>query len=212
MVTRLESPRLDGDEDTGQSFYLFAKHGLIRCYDKSAERASKGIMLPTGITRMELELRGPLARRAARDLARMVGSWSDEFPQWACGLLLSKMRPLDGRRPERNPQRAPLWGPLRDVLGDVKTVRLSPEEIERTAMQQVAGQILHYSNDLKSLRLVKELLGPAKFNQAIDQEELSGQAAYLLALMNEKPEKLKQILAERGFDRLGDSGEDGAHE
>lgn len=202
FVTRLELPRIDGDREAGQTFYLSGKHQQFRAYDKTAERLRKGVVLEPGITRLEMELRGPWAKRAFHDLSDILDreDWETAFPRFVCGVILSKARPLDGPKPSRNPQRAPVWEPLETVLRDVRPVRLSREDIDRTALQQFAGQALHFSNDLGSLRLMETILGESKFLQAIRQEKLSGHAMMLAALVQQKPEELRAILRAHGID------------
>lgn len=202
FLTRLERPALFGDRDAGQTFYLFGKHQTFRAYDKSAERARKGVALDPGITRLEMEMRGPWARRAFRDLSKLLDApdWDEAFPQFACGLILAKVRPLDAPRPQRNPQRAPIWAPLAEVLRDVRPVRLSVDELQRSAEQELAGQLLHFSNDLRGLALVSRIIGTGPFMQAIERQKLDGHGLALAALMQEDKPRLRAFLKEHGFD------------
>jgi len=196
FVTRLREPALWGDRDAGQTFYLLGKDQCFRAYDKTAERARKDVALPDGVTRLELELRGGWAARAFRDLSRILDAeaWDERFPRFVEGLILSKARPLDDVRPARNPQRAPVWGPLAEVLRDVRPVRLSSEELTRSAMQALAGQLLHLKNDASSLRLVRAILGDAAFLQALDRGKLDGAALALLGIAQSEPEALAAIV------------------
>jgi len=196
FVTRLQEPALWGDRDAGQTFYLLGSDQCFRAYDKSAERQRKGVALPSGVTRLELELRGDWAARAFRALSRDLEgpAWDTTFPRFVEGLILSKARPLDGPRPERNPQRAAVWAPLAEVLRDVRPVRLSSDELTRSGLQAIAGQLLHLKNDASSLKLVHALLGDAAFLQAVARGKLDGAALALLGLAQSEPEALARMV------------------
>jgi len=213
MVTRLGKPALWGDKDEGQTFYLHGKQQMLRVYDKTAERKHRGghTTLPDGVTRMEIELRGPWARRAFRDLTTISpDDWDEQFPQFVGGLFLAKCRPLDVPRPKRNPQRAPVWSPLAQALEDVKPVRLSTEELHRTVRAQIAAKFDHLANQLPFLRFIEEALGTAQFLQAVRHGKLGGANAYLATFMQENPDVLREMVTRIGMaDLLEEETSDG---
>lgn len=201
MVTRLKVPKLMGDKDAGQTFYLEGRNQLIRVYDKSAERKRKGSTdLPPGITRLELELKGPWARRAFNDLTTIPpDDWDERFPELVGGLFLSKCRPLNGPRPERNPQRAPLWTPLAEAMDGIKPVRLSTEELKRGVTARIAAKFDHLANQLPFLAFMEEVLGTGPFLQAVRHAKLSGANAYLATFLQENPDALDAMWKRLGL-------------
>lgn len=204
MVTRLSVPTLMGDKDAGQTFYLRGRGQQVRVYDKSSERSRKGgASLPAGITRMELQLRGRWARRAYRDLLNLEpNAWDSEFPRFVGGLFLSKVRPTQGPRPDRNPQRAPVWTPLADALQHVKPVRLSTEEVHRAFAHQLANKLAHFGNQLSFMQLMERILGTPRFLQAVRHGTLDGAAMHLAAFALENPAQLQAALKAVGLDDL----------
>jgi hypothetical protein len=201
FVTRLQEPALWGTPSGGQTFYLLGKGQTFRAYNKTAERARKGFTLPDGITRLEMELRGKWATRAFADLRQLLLSpdtWSSTFPKRAAEIVLSKARPLDGLRPERNTNRAPTWSPLSEALDGVVPVRIGRDERQRQLEEQLAGRLTHFQNNRKFLVLMKELLGPEQFAHAISQAELDPDDAQFLALLREDPARLRAFLVDSG--------------
>jgi hypothetical protein len=210
FLTRFREPALWGDRDGGQTFYLFGKHQTFRVYDKSAERERKGITVEDGITRLELELRGLWARRAAGDLAKIAAApdWETTFPKFVSGLILGKARPLNDVCPERNPQRAKVWTPLAQALVDVGTVRLSTDERDRALLEKIGGQCQHFVNDLGSMNLMRNILGEARFLQAIERGKLDNEAMLLIGLMQQPKTDTQAILKRYGLGDLDAPGDD----
>jgi hypothetical protein len=204
FVTRLQTPGLFGDRDKGQTFYLFGKHQTFRAYDKTAERLRKGATIAEGVTRLEMELRGPWAKRAYRAmLAIDPVTWDDEFPRFVTGLILGKARPLDVVRPETNAQRAPVWRPLEEALRDVATVRLAADEMRRCALQRFDGQVRHFRNDLQGTRVMLEMLGDATFLQAVREGKLDLAHADLLNALRADCDAARAIIAKYGIQPPG---------
>lgn len=197
FATRFTERWFGGDPERGETFYLQGKDQTFRAYDKSAERSRKGVRIGSGVTRLELELRGDWAARAAASLLKIQrNAWEQQFPELVCGVILGKVRPLNGKRPAHHPNRAPLFEPLRIALDDIGPVRLPREEELRTAEQTLAGRTQHFNNNAKLLRFMRELLGPAAFDQAVNKQQLDPADNDLLALLQQDPERLRRWLVD----------------
>lgn len=197
FATRFTERWFGGDPERGETFYLRGKDQTFRAYDKSAERSRKGVRIGKGITRLELELRGAWAGRAFAALSKISRpDWDAEFPRTVCGVILAKVRPLNGPRPSHHPNRAPLFEPLRIALADVGPVRLPREEELRSAEQVLSGRTQHFANNRKLLRFMHELLGDQAFGQAVQDQELDPDDQALLALLQQDPQRLRAFLVE----------------
>jgi hypothetical protein len=143
IVSRLETRREYQAE--GSSFYLQSNERVFRAYDKTAERASAGESVPPGTTRLELELRGKQARQIWPHLVAMAkdGSWSERFAPFAGSAILAAVRPIEGERPEHNPQRAPVWKPFAAALAASRPLRLpaAAEQHERNIHETLAQSL-----------------------------------------------------------------------
>lgn len=200
VVTRLSRPTLDGDPETGQTFYLRSNDLTLRIYDKTAEQARKGVHLEPGITRFEMELHRGEAKKAFARLAAISGDrWETEFPAFVQGLLLARFRPLNVAKPDRNPQRAPLWKPFVQAFDDVAPVRLGNDEIDRTILQRIYGQTRHVKNNRRPMRFILELLGEAAFLQLVRSGDLDVIEQTALDWASSSPESVAGVLSELGI-------------
>ena len=211
VVTRLPTMRwMQNKDDGGSTFYLQGGEVLVRVYDKTAERARKGVTLEPGITRLEMELKGPSARSALKQLLAVPpANWDAAFPLLACAWFQNKVRPLGVKVP-RNPQRIPTWAPLLAAFDGIGPVRLGRAEADRALGERVAGLAANFENLTKGghLRMMKAMLGDALFNQAIERGELDSSALEIVGFMNANPERAKQILADAGLDLRDEKTED----
>lgn len=205
LVTRLRGWKYQGRTDQGTTFYSTGDSCMLRVYDKSAERRRKGQVLESGITRIEIELRKDDARRTWLALCGIPGDrWEDDFPEFAKGLVLSKVRPLDIPKPSHNPQRAPLWGPLRDAFGDVATVQLPAIDRQNDIARQLNGHIINASNQRASHRIAHVLMGTAPYLQWLHSPDQSVRDELLLAALQENPDVAEKILTDHGIMRPSD--------
>jgi len=164
IVTRLRESWFGGDPQRGETFYLKGRNHqqTFRAYDKSAERKQRGADIAAGVTRLELELRGAWARRAFAKLLKIPhATWEAEFPTTVLGIILSKVRPLQSRRPDHHPNRAPLWQPLVEAVGDLAPVRLPRDEQLTLHIQRLSTRAAGLHNNLSFLGLLYNVLGPA---------------------------------------------------
>lgn len=206
VVTRLSRPTLDGDEETGQTFYLRSNDLTLRIYDKTAEQARKGVQLAEGITRIEMELHRGEAKKAFKRLASITpDDWDAQFPAFVQGLLLARFRPLNVAKPERNPQRAPIWKPFTQALDDVAPVRLGSEEIDATMQQRLWGQARHVKNNRRPMRFILELLGEGPFLQLVRSGQLEAFEKVALDWAQNSPEAVQGVLSTLGIN-LDDEG------
>jgi hypothetical protein len=206
VVTRLSRPTLDGDPEEGQTFYLRSNDLTLRIYDKTAEQARKGVHLEEGITRFEMELHRGEAKKAFLRLAAIESDrWNEEFPAFVQGLLLARFRPLNVKKPDRNPQRAPLWKPFVQALDDVAPVRLGNDEIDATMQQRIWGKARHVQNNRRPMRFVLELVGEATFLQLVRSGQLDAMEQVALDWASNSPESLQAVLSDLGI-TLDDDG------
>jgi len=206
VVTRLSKPDLWGDEETGQTFYLRSKDLTLRIYDKSAERERKGVHLGAGITRFEMELHRGEARKAFVRLAAIAPDrWDANFPAFVQGLLLARFRPLNVEKPDRNPQRAPLWKPFVQALDDVAPVRLGNDELDTTMRQRLHGKARHVKHNRRPMRFFLELLGEGAFLQLVRTGQLDAMEKVALDWAANSPDAVQGVLSTLGID-LDDEG------
>ena len=203
IVTRLGTPRHWG-RDQGETFYLGTGDVVLRVYDKTAGRARKGVPMADGVTRFEMQLRKRSAQAAYFKLVNQDrATWTNAFPEIVIGWLLDKMRPLDVPRPERNPQRAPLWQPLVEAMRNIGPVPLGRHERDRTDWQRIRAKADHHNNNRRTGKLFLELLGDAAFLQSVRGADLNAEDRHLLQMARETdPEMLSRILD--GMFDLGD--------
>jgi hypothetical protein len=209
FLTRFRDVSFWGDRDAGQTFYLSGKDQTFRVYDKSAERKRKQIAIEDGITRMELELRGSWASRAARDLSKLAAGpdWTTTFPAFVSGLILGKARPLDAKCPARNPQRAPVWKPLAEALRDLGVVRLSNDERTRALLEKIGGKCQHFANDQGANAFMLKLLGEARYLQYVRTGSVDNEGMVLLGLAQMKTTELSGMLTRFGIPNLDAPGD-----
>lgn len=200
IVTRLAHHRFEGTEGGGKTFYLMGKDLLLRVYDKSAERARVGAFLEPGVTRIELQMKQRSALAAVRQLLAVPAeAWEAEFPRLSCGWVLDKARPLEGQRPARNPQRAPTWGALEEAFAGVQPVALGRDEADRNYERHLASQMQHFARNTGHLKLMRETLGVARFEQAIEQGKVSQFGHMLKAFAQDQPETFERIVRAYGI-------------
>lgn len=201
IVTRLRQPWFGGDPAAGETFYLKGKSLIFRVYDKTAERRRRNVQLSDGITRIELEMRGEWARRASAKLLQIPhDNWATDFPATVLSIILSKVRPLNAARPDHNPNRAPLWHPLVEAVGDLAPVRLPRDEIQRDAEQRIAGAAANLRNQRRTMALIRELTGHAHFAELVERMALHEDDRELVELMQRDPDRLKNILLRFNFE------------
>jgi len=187
----------------GSTFYLRGTDQVVRVYDKSAERARKGHELPRGVTRFELELRGDLAERAfalVHGLDR--AAWSSVFPQTVCGIILSKMRPLDGPCPEHHANRVPTWSPLAEAFAQVGPVRLPRDEQLRSAEAILQGRATFARNAKQTFAFIREVIGTDDWRQvlsAIGGATLSSEDLAAVELLRKNPDAVNAIMRQTGL-------------
>lgn len=199
----------EGTPDTGYTLYLRTRDLKLRIYDKSRERARKGFDLEEGVTRFELELHRNQAKRALKQLLDIYpDDWDTLFPAFVQGLLLSRFRPLDGPKPDRNPQRAPLWTPFKEALDGVAPVRLGKDERDRNAAQRLNGQLTHFANARQAIRVAMELVGPGVIRQWAESGHLDPEIAAALEIAKGDASRLKTLLSNAGLDLPTDDQED----
>lgn len=210
IVTRLTRPGWWGDDENGATWYLGKDDVLVRVYDKSAERNRHGVTMVDGVTRCEMQLRAKSARAAfKRLLALTPEEWAEKFAPLVVGWFLNKVRPLGVAVP-RNPQRVPTWGPLLEAFEGIGPVRLGRDEVDRALGERIQGQLANFDNLTRGgyLALVKEMLGTARFLQAIERGTLDTSQLELLTYTHADPQRLKQLLAAAGLDYLAEKPED----
>jgi len=208
-VTRLHTPNLIGDEKKGQTYELRSNNLKLRIYDKSAEQARKGVALEPGITRFEMELHRNEARKAFALLAAIdPDGWDAEFPAFVQGLLLARYRPLDVEKPERNPQRAPLWSPFAEAIDDVEPVRLGNEDVDAAMRQRLWGKARHVKNNRRPMRFLLELLGEGPFLQLVRSGQLDVIEQMALDWAQNSPEAVQSVLSTLGINLDDDDQEE----
>lgn len=196
FATKLRETWFGGKPNQGETFYLKGKHQVFRCYDKTAERARKGVTIEKGITRLELELHDTWAQRAFDALCQIdTQHWIEEFPRLVIGTILGKARPLAGPRPPHHVNRAPIWEPLKEALRGIGPVRLPKHELDRKAEQQLANRIIHAQNFRGTYKLLRALVPKDRLEAFFENEALTPEDLELIErLRNGDPEHLKAIL------------------
>lgn len=187
----------------GSTFYLRGTDLVVRVYDKSAERARKGHLLPRGVTRFELELRGNLAERAFAMLHGLDrAAWSQAFPEAVCGIILSKMRPLDGPCPKHQRHRVPTWPPLAEAFAQVGPVRLPRDEQLRTAQAALQGRATYVRNAKQAIAFIREVCGEETWRDvlaSIGGATLSPEDLAMVEMLRQNPDTLQAILRNSGL-------------
>jgi len=210
IVTRVDHRKFERKKANRGTFSLLSQHKMLRIYDKTGERARKADAkpLPAGVTRFEMEYRGPPAVKVFRELQRIPeDTWSEEFPRLAIGWMLQFARPLDQDKPDRNPLRAPMWKPLEEALEGLGPVQLNASAMV-TPEDSLRGKAAHVHRNLGGLRMMAEIMGEGAVLQAIRHGKMNDDQADIVAYFMKHPGAAQAVLSDAGF-ALGKETHDG---